>query len=215
MGEPYIKKTQDTLGKIIKKPPLTEKLLKKPPFRFLHDVISEVLKTGYMKGLYTKNEMDSQTAGKDKDSKMAYLQKAIDVTIMVTGINLAIRPSKVVAGHEAEQTNEFLQAMAKAISGKMDSKEAVQRVLKGEKPGAPKGDKEESKTSSKEESSKDKHRNKEKDKNDRRSGSKDRDRSKDREKSKDREREKDRHKEDKEEKKRQRGEKRPRQTQGG
>lgn len=43
MNEATVKCTQDTLGKIIgKKPPLTEKLLNRPPFRFLHDIITSV-----------------------------------------------------------------------------------------------------------------------------------------------------------------------------
>ena len=37
-----IKRTQDSLGKYVKKPHLTEKLLKKPPFGFLHDIFRVV-----------------------------------------------------------------------------------------------------------------------------------------------------------------------------
>ena len=46
-----IKKTQDSLGEYVKKPPLTEKLLSKPPFRFLHDVFTVAINnTGVLEG---------------------------------------------------------------------------------------------------------------------------------------------------------------------
>ena len=38
---------------------------------------------------------------------------------MVTGQSMSVRPSKIVAGHEPEKTNELLQAMANAIIQKV------------------------------------------------------------------------------------------------
>ncbi|XP_029386812.1 TRAF3-interacting protein 1 isoform X2 [Echeneis naucrates] len=133
MNAAVVKKTQDTLGKVIKKPPLTEKLLSKPPFRYLHDIFSEVIRTtGFMKGLYGENEMKSDNV-KDKESKIAFLQKAIDVVMLVSGEPLAAKPARIVAGHEPEKTNELLQAIAKCCLNKMSSDDAVKRILAGEK----------------------------------------------------------------------------------
>uniref|UniRef100_A0A3P8SFY2 TRAF3-interacting protein 1 n=1 Tax=Amphiprion percula TaxID=161767 RepID=A0A3P8SFY2_AMPPE len=133
MNAAVVKKTQDTLGKVIKKPPLTEKLLSKPPFRYLHDIFSEVIRTtGFMKGLYEETEMKSDSV-KDKESKMVFLQKAIDVVMLVSGEPLAAKPARIVAGHEPEKTNELLQAIAKCCLNKMSSDDAVKRVLAGEK----------------------------------------------------------------------------------
>ncbi|XP_048050514.1 TRAF3-interacting protein 1 isoform X2 [Megalobrama amblycephala] len=133
MNESVIKKTQETLGKVIKKPPLTEKLLSKPPFRYLHDIFSEVIRTtGFMKGLYGEAEMKSDNV-KDKDSKIMFLQKAIDVVMLVSGEPLAAKPARIVAGHEPEKTNELLQVIAKCCINKLSSDEAVRRVLAGDK----------------------------------------------------------------------------------
>ncbi|XP_015678727.1 TRAF3-interacting protein 1 [Protobothrops mucrosquamatus] len=133
MQSSVVRRTQELLGRVIRKPPLTERLLSKPPFRYLHDVIGEVIRsTGFMKGLYTEAEMKSDNV-KDKDAKIIFLQKAIDVVIMVTGEYLAVKPARVVAGHEPERTNEFLQAIAKCCLNKLSSDEAVQKVLAEEK----------------------------------------------------------------------------------
>ncbi|XP_076437465.1 TRAF3-interacting protein 1-like isoform X2 [Babylonia areolata] len=142
MDPGVLKKTQDTLGKIIKKPPLTEKLLGKPPFRFLHDVMTSVIKTtGFMKGLYTDSDMNSENV-KEKEAKIAFLQKAIDMVAAVTGQSVAAKPAKIVAGHEPERTNEFLQALAAAINANVDNDDYVKRVLSGGGGGGGEGKKE-------------------------------------------------------------------------
>ncbi|XP_078259634.1 TRAF3-interacting protein 1 isoform X2 [Rhinoraja longicauda] len=133
MSSHFVKRTQDSLGKVIKKPPLTEKLLSKPPFRYLHDIFTEVIRiTGFLKGLYTDFEMKSDNV-KDKDAKIAFLQKAIDVVMMVSGDSLSVKPARIVAGHEPEKTNELLQVIAKCCVNKLSSDDSVRRVIAGEK----------------------------------------------------------------------------------
>ncbi|XP_027996547.2 TRAF3-interacting protein 1 isoform X2 [Eptesicus fuscus] len=133
MNAAVVKRTQEALGRVIRRPPLTEKLLSKPPFRYLHDIITEVIRmTGFMKGLYTDAEMKSDNV-KDKDAKISFLQKAIDVVVMVTGEPLSAKPARIVAGHEPERTNELLQRIGKCCLSKLSSDDAVKRVLAGEK----------------------------------------------------------------------------------
>lgn len=128
------KQTQETLGKLITKPPLTEKLLGKPPFRFLHDIITEVIRTtSFLQGLYTDEEMDSKQVT-TREGKIDFLQKAITCTSIVHGSTLPARPSKIVAGHEPEHTNELLQVIARCIDKGMSSEEAVKQVLSGDIP---------------------------------------------------------------------------------
>nr|XP_025743745.1 TRAF3-interacting protein 1 [Callorhinus ursinus] len=133
MNAAVVKRTQEALGKVIRRPPLTEKLLSKPPFRYLHDIITEVIRmTGFMKGLYTDAELKSDNV-KDKDAKISFLQKAIDVVVMVSGEPLSAKPARIVAGLEPERTNELLQRIGKCCLSKLSSDEAVKRVLAGEK----------------------------------------------------------------------------------
>lgn len=95
--------------------------------------------TGYLNGTYSPEELIYENV-KEKDAKIAFLQKLIDAVSMyqhcltlefhrynihqahsiaettsAEGATLKARPSRIVAGHEPERTNELLQAIGIAL----------------------------------------------------------------------------------------------------
>lgn len=71
------KKTADLYDALIERPKMTEKLLAKPPFKYIFDIITETTKkTGFAAGLYEGEELKADYYG-EKNRKIAYLQKII------------------------------------------------------------------------------------------------------------------------------------------
>jgi len=115
------------------KPKLTENLLKKPPFRFIHDCISGVQKTtGFGPGLFSDGEMDAKAVAADKEAKNVYLSKIIQCVSLVLGEAVIAKPQKIMAGLEPENTSAFLIQLARAARQSRDTDQgagAVQQVL--------------------------------------------------------------------------------------
>lgn len=121
--------TQSLLGDLIKKPKLTEKLLSKPPFRFLFDIFTEVVQaTGFSRGLYTVEEQDSSNV-QEKEAKVLYLEKMIKLIGIHLNTVIEARPVKIVAGLEAQNTNVLLQLLAVAARHRPDSSKSVMLAL--------------------------------------------------------------------------------------
>lgn len=121
--------TQALLGAIITRPKLTEKLLGKPPFRFLFDIVVEVVKaTGFAEGLYSADELDPANV-QEKDQKLSFLEKIIKLVGIQLNTMVAAKPARIIGGHDAQDTNNFLQLLAVAARNIPDSRDAVRSVL--------------------------------------------------------------------------------------
>ncbi|GMI33822.1 hypothetical protein TeGR_g10448, partial [Tetraparma gracilis] len=111
---------------VVAKPKCSDKLLAKPPFRFLHDLISAVVRnTGFAESVVPEAMMDSGNV-KEKSDKIEYL----DIIIKHVGEHLNTlvdaRPAKIVAGLEAENTVRFLQLLVLAATNAAPAAEAAQ-----------------------------------------------------------------------------------------
>lgn len=131
--------TIDLLQPLITKPTLKEKLLEKPPFRFLHDIITNLIQnTGFPNGLFAEDQLNSENV-KEKEQKLDFLNRLFSCIQLANNRPFDCSSMKVIAGLEPEKTNAMLQELAQAATlsknGQLDMAQLVQRVNNGEKPG--------------------------------------------------------------------------------
>ena len=80
------------------KPKMTEKLLNKPPFRYLHDIFTATMsKTGFGAGLFVGEELNSKSF-EDKESKLNFLVKLITLTEMMNSEKIDVDPNEIADG---------------------------------------------------------------------------------------------------------------------
>lgn len=103
-----IETTKTTILKVIKKPTPTDKLLQRPPFKFIQDVIIAVINaTKFKEDLYTAEEITADLS-KNREGKINFLEKAITAVEEALDEKLDVKASKVIAGLEVDKTNIFL-----------------------------------------------------------------------------------------------------------
>ena len=126
----YWSETGKMFSSLIQKPKMTEKLLKKPPPKYIYDIILNTMKqTGFPKGLYTSEEEDHKYFEADAHHKLDILQKAIDITKIVMNENFDIKCTNILKGEQPEKTNYFLQLFYKAATNGKDNSSLIQKYL--------------------------------------------------------------------------------------
>ena len=87
---------------------MTQKLLTKPPFRYLHDIFTATMEaTQFGMGLYDDSELDGKSIN-ERDAKISFLAKLIALVEAVNNEPIEAKPNKIVAGLEPEKTNIML-----------------------------------------------------------------------------------------------------------
>ena len=95
----YWSETGKLFGSLIEKPKMTEKLLKKPPPKYIYDIILNTMKkTNFPNGLLTDQEMDHKYFEADPHHKIGILQKVIDITKIVMNENFDIKTTNILKG---------------------------------------------------------------------------------------------------------------------
>ena len=126
----YWTETGKLFGSLIEKPKMTEFLLKKPPPKYIFDIIINTMKkTNFPKGLLTEQEMSQKYFMADSHHKYIILDKVINFTEMVFDENFEIKIINILFGEQPDKTNYFLQKFYKAATNGKDYTPLIQKYL--------------------------------------------------------------------------------------
>ena len=128
----YWEKTIELYTPFIEYPQMTERHLKRPPFKYIfHIFLSCTKKTGFADGLLSEEELDPEYY-KSPERKMIFLKKLSKFLYSVLEKNVPVKPASIIKGIDCDKTNLFLQDMYEVATsgvtfdGKEGEKENVE-----------------------------------------------------------------------------------------
>lgn len=110
--ESYIYETQRIYADILTYPKMKEKHLTRPPFRFIHALVCELMRVCEFPptGTFSEHEM-TNAHSMEKSDKCVYIQKLIQVTQTCVSEKIDVSAKQVVCGLEPQKTNILLQKL--------------------------------------------------------------------------------------------------------
>lgn len=117
---PWVVRTQELLGPYIVKPTLQEKRLSRPPFRFLWDIAAALDTNPHFCCRFGEKLFLTDEPPAEKDGKIKFIALWIDMVneqlIQRNEPKVELDPNNVLRGSQCEETNIFLQSLAKLLS---------------------------------------------------------------------------------------------------
>lgn len=92
----YWKQTAELFTPLIEKPKMVEKLLKKPPPKYVFDIIVNTMKaTKFNQGLFSDTELDPKHFEADKQNRLDFFQKSIDIAKLINSSSIDINKKNI------------------------------------------------------------------------------------------------------------------------
>ena len=126
----YWSETISLFSNLLSKPPLTEKHLKRPSPKYLFFLIINTLKiTDFPLGLFTEQEQTLEYFLKDRDNKIIFFKKIIELIELITKEKFDIDITNILKGKECDKTNKFLRSLYKIATNGIDYSKIIEKYL--------------------------------------------------------------------------------------